>query len=311
MRIRRPPVVAAAILALATGASLGSVAPPATLAFLFDSATAVATFTTDGLDPPTSLSATPGATVALAWTVTPDAYATGYQVLRSTTSGSGYSQVGTATPQSATAYTDTPAGAGTYYYVLRSYYQNWTSVDSNEASAAYAPGTGTGFKDCTSQAAETSAGDNNGYEVSPGNACADDNAEASDVDSGTNPATSCTNSNKDKHRFWGYAFGLPGSVTAITSIDVRAGIRVDATSGTNRLCARLSWDAGTTWTSTQQVDLTSTAEQTVTMTGLWGRGWTLSELSTTNFRVQLVDVSGTSTRDFYLDYVAVQVVYTP
>src|SRR3990170_2247532 len=187
-------------------------APPATLAFLFDSATAVATFTTDGLDPPTSLSATPGATVALAWTVTPDAYATGYQVLRSTTSGSGYSQVGTATPQSATAYTDTPAGAGTYYYVLRSYYQNWTSVDSNEASAAYAPGTGTGFKDCTSQAAETSAGDNNGYEVSPGNACADDNAEASDEDSGTNPATSCTNSNKDKHLFWGYAFGLPGSV---------------------------------------------------------------------------------------------------
>src|SRR3990172_12357189 len=97
-------------------------APPATLAFLFDSATAVATFTTDGLDPPTSLSATPGATVALAWTVTPDAYATGYQVLRSTTSGSGDSQVGAATPQAATAYTDTPAGGGAFHYGPRSHF---------------------------------------------------------------------------------------------------------------------------------------------------------------------------------------------
>lgn len=265
---------------------------------------------TDLLAPPSSLTATAGASIALAWAVTPDVYASGYQVLRSTTSGSGYGQVGTATPQAATAYTDTPAGAGTYYYVLRSYYLNWTSVDSNEASALFAPGTG--FKDCTSQAAETSsAGDNNGYEVSPANACADDNAEAADMNSGTSTSTVCTNSNKDKHRFWGYAFGLPGSVTAITSIDVRAGIRVDATSGTNRLCARLSWDAGTSWTATQQVTLTSTTEQTVTLSGLWGRAWTLAELGTANFRVQLIDVSSNTGRDFFLDYVAVQVLYTP
>jgi hypothetical protein len=265
---------------------------------------------TDLLAPPSSLTATAGPTVALAWAVTPDLYASGYQVLRSTTSGSGYGVVGTATPQSATAYADTPPGAGTYYYVLQAYYQNWTSVDSNEASAAYAPGTG--FKDCTSQAAETSsAGDNNGYEVASANACADDNAEAADMNSGTSTSTVCTNSNKDKHRFWGYAFGLPGSVTAITDIQVRAGIRIDATGGTNRLCGRLSWNGGASWTSTQQVALTSTTEQTVTGTGLWGRAWTLAELSPANFRVQLMDVSSVTSRDFYLDYVAVQVLYTP
>lgn len=288
----------------------GMAAIPVSGALFTGSDSSAWTTDTDLFAPPSSLTATAGATVALAWTVTPDAYASGYQVLRSATSGSGYSQVGTATPQSATAYTDTPAGAGTYYYVLRSYYQNWTSVDSNEASAVYAPGAG--FQDCSSQAAETSsAGDNNGYEVSPGNACADDNAEAADMNSGTSTSTNCTNSNKDKHRFWGYAFGLPGSVTAITDIQLQAGVRLDGTSGTNRLCARLSWDAGTSWTATQQVNLTSTTEQTVTMTGLWGRAWTVAELSTANFRVQLIDVSNSTVRDFYLDYVAVQVLYTP
>jgi hypothetical protein len=312
VRIRRPPVVAAAILALATGTSLGFLAPPATLAFLVDSATSVATFTTDGLDPPTSLSATGGASAALAWTPTVDTYASGYQVLRSTTSGSGYAQVATATPRTASSYADVPATDGTYYYVLRSYLSSWTSAQTAEVSAVVKMGN-TGLKACTTQSADTN-GDANGYEVSAANGCADDGLAASDVNSGTSTSTSCANTGKDRHRFATFGLGLPGAVTSINGITVKVKEALDATAGTNLICAQLSWNAGTSWTATQQVNVTSTAQTWYTLGGsafLWGRAWAVGDLSDANFRVRLIDVSSVTTRDFFLDSVQVQVNYTP
>jgi len=94
-------------------------------------------FSTDTLDPPTLLSASPsGSDIRLDWTATVDTYAAGYKVLRSTTQGSGYSEIDTVTPYTITTYPDnTVSGGVTYYYVLQSYYQNWTSANSNEASA--------------------------------------------------------------------------------------------------------------------------------------------------------------------------------
>ncbi|MGQ9572794.1 MAG: hypothetical protein ACUVV3_06370 [Dehalococcoidia bacterium] len=94
------------------------------------------TFSTDTLDPPTSLTATVvGSDIRLDWTPTVDTYATGYKVLRATTSGGPYTEIDTVTPYTETTYTDPSPGSGTFYYVLRSYYQNWESADSNEASA--------------------------------------------------------------------------------------------------------------------------------------------------------------------------------
>src|SRR4030095_13748045 len=116
------------------------------------------------------------------WTATNDTYATGYEVYRSTTSGSGYAQVATVTPRTTTSTTNAPGASGTFYYVLRSYFQNWRSVDSNEASVALVVGPpATGFKSCTagSNAADT-GGNGNGYESNPNNACADDTAFATD-----------------------------------------------------------------------------------------------------------------------------------
>jgi len=44
----------------------------------------------------------------------------------------------------------------------------------------------------------------------------------------------------------------------------------------------------------------------------WGRAWTATNLSNTNFRVRVLDVasgSGATSRDFSLDWVAVRVSY--
>jgi len=72
----------------------------------------------------------------LTWTATPDTYATGYEVLRSTTSGSGYALVGTVSGRTTTTFTDTTvAPLTTYFYVVRAAFASWTSVNSNEVQA--------------------------------------------------------------------------------------------------------------------------------------------------------------------------------
>jgi len=133
MRLRRAG--GAVLLAVTLLCGLGLPIQDA-LALLGDNETVAATFSTEILDPPTGVSATAVLflTVNITWVATVDTRATGYQILRSTTSGSGYVQVGTVTPSSATSFTDLPLVPGTYYYVVRSYYASWTSVNSNEDS---------------------------------------------------------------------------------------------------------------------------------------------------------------------------------
>ncbi len=92
-------------------------------------------FTSDILAPPTGLTAACGTTITLDWTATVDTYTTGHRVFRATTPGGPYSQIAQITPRTTVTYDDTPA-AGTYYYVVRAYYQSWESVDSNEVEGA-------------------------------------------------------------------------------------------------------------------------------------------------------------------------------
>jgi hypothetical protein len=113
----------------------------------------------------------------------------GYEVQRATVSGGPYTVVGTVTPRTTVATTDAPGVNGTYFYVLRSAFQNWRSVDSNQASATITLGsTPTGFKVCTttSTAADT-GGDGNGYETTPANACVVDGNVATDASTGRTP----------------------------------------------------------------------------------------------------------------------------
>jgi hypothetical protein len=129
-------VVAVAGLAAPLGGS--------TLARMTDTETVASTITADTLNPPTNLqcSGLPSCTVTflskptLTWTATPDTYATGYQVWRSTTSGSGYTQVASVTPRTTTTWMDTTVAAlTTYYYVVRAVANSWTSVFTSQVSA--------------------------------------------------------------------------------------------------------------------------------------------------------------------------------
>ena len=213
--MRRLPVLVVAAIVLAGSLT----AAPVTLARFTRSPTSAGGFGTGTILPPTGLAASvSGTVVTLTWTPTTSTVVTGYAVRRSTTSGSGYTTIATVTPRSATTTTDSP-GTGTFYYVLRSQFQNWDSVASNEASAAVGS-VPTGYKNCTSNAADT-GGDNDGYQTNPGNACALDNTRARDINSGTTASLVCTDPGQDRHRYWGYAFGLPGSISAVQGIQVQ------------------------------------------------------------------------------------------
>ena len=118
-----------AIAALALGSAFAS-------ATFGDPATSTSNvFSADVLNAPTALSATvAGTTVNLSWTGTSNTYASGHRVLRGTVSGGPYTQIAQITPRTTTTYADS-TGGGTFYYVVRAYFQNWESANSNQASA--------------------------------------------------------------------------------------------------------------------------------------------------------------------------------
>ena len=301
-----------AVMLAASGSGL-------TLARYTDAATTSGSINSDTLAAPTGLVATGGASIGLSWTPTVDTYATGYTVWRGSASGGPYTNIGSVTPRTATTTTDTPA-VGTWYYVLRSVFGSWSSVVSNQASATISAPTSTAYAACVSQAADTSgAGDNNGYQTTPIQACTDGGAAAQDPNSGTGGTASCgtgavPDPTKDRHRFWGFVTGLPGSVSAITGIRVRADLGMNNNGGTTNVCAQLSWDGGTTWTSMQSVALTGTAQTTFTFGGTadtWGRSWTLAQLASGTFRVRIINASSQANKRFDLDYLAVSVSYIP
>lgn len=312
IRSRAALGVTVAVAALAV-----SVSVPVTLATFSAKRAASASFGTATLRPPTALTATASsASASLAWTPSTSSSATGYRLLRSATSGSGYAQVATITPISAAAGADTP-GVGTWYYVLDTYLGAWTSAASNEASVTLSSQTSTATVGCdpASQAPETvDAGNNDGYELNPGNACSSGGGYATDSRTGTDNANSCTDTGKDRHRFWGYAFSLPGTVTSVDGITLTLEVGQSNHGGQSSVCAQLSWDGGTTWTAPKRIVLASAALSSYTAgstSDTWGHTWSPAQLATTAFRVRITDVATTSNKDFRLDYLGAAVTYTP
>jgi hypothetical protein len=308
-RIGHPTVMLVVLLAV-----VGTVVPMS-LAQLTDSGSSVGAFTAATLNPPTGVSATGGSSVSLSWTASTSTGATGYKVDRSTSLTGTYSQIGTATPIGAISYLDSPT-PGTYWYRLSTYIGSWTSATTTPVSATVSTSTSTGAKPCASgsNAADT-GGNGDGYETTPNNACASDGSVAVDPSTGSpGRSTSCTNASNDRERWWGYAFGLPGTVTSVDGLTVRADAGMNNNGGTSVLCVELSWDGGTTWTTAKSVTLSGAAIATNTLgstSDTWGHTWTAGQLTTTNFRVRVMDATSNPNKDYRLDFLAVTVQYTP
>ena len=186
----------------------------------------------------------------------------------------------------------------------------WSSVRSFTPQSAPVPGSNTGLRSPTANAAD-SGGDGNGFESSPASAHTDDALNAVDNNSGSGFSTSCTSTSKDSHAFSTYGFTFPAGVS-IRGIEVRLDAKVDSTSSSPKMCVQLSWDGGTTWTSAKSTPTLGTSMGTSTLgsaADTWGRSWTTGNLSDANFRVRVINVSGSSSRDFSLDWVAVRVHY--
>jgi hypothetical protein len=171
----------------------------------------------------------------------------------------------------------------------------------------------TGFLAPSTDGPETAkAGDNNGYEVSPGNAYVADGLFATDANSGTGANTSCTDTQKDKHRFYNYNFNIP-TMTVLKGIEVRLTASAATIASAPKICIQLSWSRGDTWTTAQSVALTTANTTYVlgTPTDTWGRTWALGDFSNTNFRVRVIDVASSNTNSFSLDAIAVNITYQP
>jgi fibronectin type 3 domain-containing protein len=98
--------------------------------------------------PPTSLAVTnvTASQVTLTWTASTTASVVSYNVYRSTTSGSGYVQIGSVNAVAASFTDMTVASAATYFYVLTAVGPgNVESVKSNEVSATTPPQPPTGL----------------------------------------------------------------------------------------------------------------------------------------------------------------------
>ncbi len=170
----------------------------------------------------------------------------------------------------------------------------------------------TGYLNPSANTAD-SGGDNNGFQTSPSNAYASDSSVATDSNSGTGTSTSCTNSGKDKHIYYNYGISIPVGAS-IDGIEVRFDARADSTSGSPKLCAQLSWDGGSSWTSAQSTGTLTTSTATYTLGGpadTWGQVWNGStHFTNANFRLRVISVASNNNRDFSLDWAPVKVYYS-
>lgn len=183
-------------------------------------------------------------------------------------------------------------------------YKYWTSFNTKIYGDA--------FHNPSAHAADTTnAGDNNGFGTNPANAYTLNGSYAIDTNSGSNTGTNCTGADKDKHKFYNYGFSIPSGAT-INGIEIKLMARVDSTANAPKMCVQLSWDGGTTWTAAQSTATLTTSGAVYTLGGsadTWGRAWGDAEFSNANFRVRVINVASSTSRDFSLDYVGAKVHY--
>lgn len=172
-------------------------------------------------------------------------------------------------------------------------------------------------------AVTSSAGDNNGLETNPINAVLNgsgnfnDTVYAVSTNSGTAASSACSlpNTSSDQHDF--FNFGVYGGDSGLTSdaqingLTATVDARYDSASGTNTVCAFLSWNNGTNWTTGKNTADINASDSGSTLGGaadLWGRGsWTATELTNANFRMRIMSLVANTARDLSVDYVRISV----
>lgn len=198
---------------------------------------------------------------------------------------------------------------GEYQDYINKIYKYWTFFDTK--MYAVTSNLDTGFVNPTANAADT-GGDGNGFESNPTRAYTSDSQFATDTNSGNGTGTNCTGADKDKHRFYNYGFNLPTGTT-INGIEVRLDAKADSTSNSPVMCVQLSWDGGTTWTAAKTTNTLTTNTASYILGGAadtWGRTWNDTNFTNANFRVRVIDVSSSTSRDFSLDWAAVNVHFS-
>lgn len=109
-----------------------------------------------------------------------------------------------------------------------------------------------------------------------------------------------------------YNFMIPSGAT-IDGIEAQSYMACSSSLSTFSLRFSLSWDDGTSYTSTKTNSVTGTTFVTRTYGGAaddWGHTpWSWNELSDGTFRIKAA-ASSSSGPDLYLDYMAVKIYYT-
>ena len=323
---------------LLLGALVAGPSPSAlfdTHAFFTDSETSAGnSFTAGALDGPGStLNAVAVSSISLTWDASTSTYNDGYEVFRRVSTTPTYSASPTYTLTEAQAacssdpscaYLDnTGLSEGvTYCYKVRAFYDadgngspNYTSPFSNEDCATEpvvsCTNTSTALLSPTAQAADT-GGNNNGFELNPTGAFADNSTFATNAGGGNAPG--------DRHRYYNYGITLP-SGCEVKGIEVRLDAWSDIannSSGMRSMSVELSWDGGTSWTTAKSTTLLTPTQATFTLgspTDTWGHTWILTQHSNTSFRVRVTsNCTGSAAcqnRDFFLDWIPVKVYYGP
>lgn len=154
-------------------------------------------------------------------------------------------------------------------------------------------------------------GDRNGLEVDPDHAYSDDDLFATSIDTGVNTAARCKPGQEDSHQYYNYGISVPPGAV-ITGIEVRLDAWTDSLASDPRICVAFSFNGGSGWSEPQTAFLTQTSETTYLLGGPqhdWGLDWVPGYLTDSNFRVRLILDATSVDREFYLDWVAVQVHY--
>ena len=133
------------------------------------------------------------------------------------------------------------------------------------------------------------------------------------MNSGSSTSLACGNNKKDRHIFYNFNFNIPASAT-ISGIEVNLEAKADGTAGTPRFCVELSWDGGSSWTVAKTTPTLGAADTLFTLgtsADQWNRTWAGSEFGNSGFRVRITSIASDTNRDFYLDWLSVNVTYRP